>query len=322
MLQTEDVRRELTQRRERLAVAIGRGDDARLGRLLHEVDDALAQLDHHGALLCRTCGDPIEAELLSADPLVGFCIDHLAASQRRALEHDLEVAAEVQGRLLPPARLVSGPWELARHFQPMRLVSGDYCDVIERGGRRLLALGDVSGKGVAASIVMAHLHATIRSLAAQGLGLAELVSQVNRLLCESTLDQHYATLVVGELHDDGHVELVNAGHQPPLLVSRGAVSELRGAGLPVGLFCSQPYTGVSALLGPDDALVLYTDGVSEATDAGGEEYGDRLAGVLTRHHGLPPAALVERCVADVAAFRGRAPAADDLTIMAVRRLAT
>lgn len=319
MLHADDLQRELSQRRERLAVAIGRGGDARLGRLLHEVDDALAQLDHHGTLLCRTCGDPIEAELLSADPLVGFCIDHLAESQRRALEHDLEVAAEVQGRLLPPASLAAGPWELAHHFEPARLVSGDYCDVIDRGGRLLFALGDVSGKGVAASIVMAHLHATIRSLAAQGLGLAELVGQVNRLLCESTLDQHYATLVVGELHDDGRVEVVNAGHHPPLVIRGTKVAPLAGAGLPVGLFCTQPYSCSDTVLEPGDGVVLYTDGVSESADATGREYGESLRPLLARYGALPPAELVARCVADVAAFRGSVPAADDLTVMAIRR---
>jgi sigma-B regulation protein RsbU (phosphoserine phosphatase) len=182
--------------------------------------------------------------------------------------------------------------------------------------------GDVSGKGVAASILMASLHTLFRSLIAADLPLGELVGQANRLFCESTPAAAYATLVAGRLAPGGEVELASAGHPQPLLVRGGVVEPVAVAGLPLGLFCGAQFEPVRLELGGGEALFLYTDGLSEAVNGGGDSYPlVRLAERLRDPGGDGASGLSRRALEDLAAFRGEAPASDDLTVMSLRRLA-
>jgi len=122
-------------------------------------------------------------------------------------------------------------------------VSGDYCDFIDGDNQSLhFVLGDVSGKGVAASMLMAHLHAMFRTLISINLPLGQMVEQASRVFCESTLPTQYATLVYGRAGTDGFVEICNAGHLPPLLIQAGKISHIEATGLPVGVFCSESFS--------------------------------------------------------------------------------
>ena len=132
-----------------------------------------------------------------ADPLIRYCLDHLTKSERTALQRDLDLASKVQRNLLPHNGLSVGGWETSYHFAPFGAVSGDYCDLIPYDGQLLFLLGDVSGKGVAASMMMAQLHALFRSLTGMSLPLGEIVTHVNRVLCESALSGQYATWCAG-----------------------------------------------------------------------------------------------------------------------------
>lgn len=173
----EVMRVELAERRSRLEQAIGRGGEAAQVRaLIADVDAALARLEAGTFGRCDVCHDPIEPERLIADPLIRTCLDHLTSSEQRALEQDLDLAARIQAGLLPRRRVTVPGWEVAYHFEPAGPVGGDYCDVItpERGDGTFFLLGDVSGKGVAASILMANLHATFRTLAEADLPLGVL----------------------------------------------------------------------------------------------------------------------------------------------------
>ncbi len=182
-------------------------------------------------------------------------------------------------------------------------------------------LGDVSGKGVAASLLMSQLHAMFHTLIPMGLPLNKLVERASRIFCESTLPTHYATLVVGRADGGGEVEVCNAGHLPPLLVSGGRVRLIEATGLPLGVFCNEQFTSSRLRMGRGDTLLLYTDGLSEARDLAGAEYGaERLRLLLCGRHALAPAALIGACVEDLGAFRSGAPKHDDLTVMAVRRV--
>ncbi len=314
------VRDELIVRRRRLEVAPADADPA-IARLLAEVDGALARLDAGTFGRCLHCGVPVEPERLAADPLESLCLECLDADQRLALERDLALAGRVQRALLPP-RSAAGGWEVDYLYQPAGPVSGDYFDVLppDGAGDVHFVLADVAGKGVAASLLTSHLHALFRSLLPAGGPLAEVVSQANRLLCESTLPSSYATLVCGRAAADGTVELVNAGHLPPLVAGPGAARAVPGGGLPIGLFRGASYAAVRLALAPGETLLLFTDGVSEAVGAGGREYGrERLAAVVAA---VPPAAsgeLLRRCADDLAAHRGGRPAGDDVTLLAVRR---
>jgi len=184
-------------------------------------------------------------------------------------------------------------------------------------------LGDVSGKGVAASLLMAHLNAALRALARSALAPSEVMIRANRILAESTLSSHYATLVCGRANPSGEVEVVNAGHCPPLVVrSTGTVETLSEAGLPLGLGIAgdvPPYTSQHIRLLPGDALVLYTDGLTEAAAATAEEYGTgRLQAVLVRSAGRTPGDLITRCLADLSIFLAGAERNDDLTALALQ----
>ena len=147
---------QLEARRRRLEStlkAVGSQDS--IAELLSEVDAALARMEAGTYGLCEVCHETVEKDRLLADPLVRLCLDHLSADQRRALEQDLELAGQLQRGLLPETNLRFGGWTVSYHYRPLGLVSGDYCDLVvrENGSTNLFfALGDVSGKGVAASL--------------------------------------------------------------------------------------------------------------------------------------------------------------------------
>ena len=315
------IRDELSRRRARLEEAVqtvGRSGD--LLQLIEEVDAAIARIEDGTFGHCEVCHDPIEPDRLMADPLLRFCLDHLSPQQRTDLQEDLDLAARIQSGLLPPKQMRTEAWSAAFRYGPLGAVSGDYCDLLDGGdGSYFFALGDVSGKGVAASMLMAHLHASIRVLMGSGLGVEEMVKRTSRVFCESTLPSHYVTLVCGHCHPDGRVELVNAGHVPPMLVRRDGVFPLDATGLPIGLFCQEEFQVRRLEMAPGDALVAYTDGLTEVSD-GREEFGrTRLAQVLSGARGDSAEDLVLSCLRAADAFRGRHPFTDDISILAIRR---
>jgi sigma-B regulation protein RsbU (phosphoserine phosphatase) len=321
-----DMRAQLLDRRQRLVGVVETGMAAAgIEGLLSEVDDALERLANGTYGLCETCHESIESDRLQADPLLRFCIDHLTPNEARALEDDLDLAARVQQTLLPSSSLVDRGWEMAYQYHPLGAVSGDYCDAVtsnESDEGLVLLLGDISGKGVAASMLMAHLHASMRTLVGFNLPLPQLVQRANRVFCDSTMSNHYATLVCARLSASGAVEICNAGHCPPLLLHRGAIVPIEATGVPIGMFCTKEYGLKVHALDPGDTLLLYTDGVTDTRNATDEEYGEeRVASLVASLATETPQAMVSACVADVARFRGRAKRLDDLTVMAVRRQA-
>ena len=325
-LYDERLRTDLIERRTRLEQALVHEPAARdYHSLIAEVDAALARMNGGTFGLCETCGDPIEADRLAVDPLLRRCLDHLTASEMAVLQQDLELAARIQLGLLPPRELKALGWDIAYHFEPFGHVGGDYCDVVvpdPSGDSLYFLLGDVSGKGVAASLLMSNLHATFRSLIGVGLKVEELLTRANRLFCQNTLDAHYATLVCGRATASGEVEIGNAGHWPVQVLRRGEWCALEATGIALGMFCSSMYSHERVRLGPGDALVLYTDGLTEARNPGDEEYGgERLAARLSDfvQPGTSASDVTAACVKDLQAFRRGAPAQDDLTIMVLRR---
>ncbi|HST51007.1 MAG TPA: SpoIIE family protein phosphatase [Pyrinomonadaceae bacterium] len=315
------LRDQLLERRHRLETSTFVDEDTQLRQLLEDVDAALARIEENTYGLCEVCHDTVEAERLMADPLVSVCLGCLTDSQRRALEEDLELAARIQGGLLPCKEFEHDGWQISYHYEAASLVSGDYCDLVTADdGSLYFMLGDVAGKGVAASLLMSQLHATFRALVPVGLPLNQLVERVSRVFCESTLSTHYATLVCGRADERGAVELCNAGHLPPLLLRGGRATLIEATGLPVGIFCNEQFTSERFTMEPGDTLFIFTDGLSESRDRSGEEYSaERLSRLLCMHHELLPAALIGACLGDLKDFRAGTPAHDDLTVMALRR---
>jgi sigma-B regulation protein RsbU (phosphoserine phosphatase) len=315
------VRDQLVDRRERLQQAVARSNHtAQLHDLLEQVDSALARLGEGSYGLCEHCHEPIEPDRLLCDPLVRFCLCSLTDRERDALEHDLELAAHVQRALLPPRNLTRDGWQVAYHYEAASLVSGDYCDVIEGPDSSLyFMVGDVSGKGVAASMLMAQLHAMFRSLISVGLCLQEMLQQASRLFRKSILPNQYATLICGHALTDGHLEIANAGHPPPFALTDRVVP-IDGADLPLGLFANEEFSVTKLQLQPGQALVMYSDGVSEALDISGMEYGaERIRRVIECNRAKLSGDLLAACRDDLLAFCGEAEPIDDVTLFVLGR---
>ncbi len=318
------LRDQLTTRRQKLELAAINGKEAAgLRQLMEDVDAALQRMDAGTYGLCESCHDTIEKDRLLADPLVRYCLDHLTTAEQRALEADLEMAARIQQELLPKRNLRFAGWETAYHYAPLGPVSGDYCDLViheNESDDLYFALGDATGKGVAASMLMAQLHAIFRTLIGSGLPVPALVARASRIFCESTMSSLFATLVCGRASSSGELEICNAGHCAALLWQQGQVTRIEASGVPLGMFCAGDYTSQTVAFAPGDTLLLYTDGITEARSANQEEYGERrLAECLARCTEVSLPALLQSSLEKLTAFRAGAPLHDDLTLLAIRR---
>jgi sigma-B regulation protein RsbU (phosphoserine phosphatase) len=311
---------QLEDRKRRLQQAIALApQNGSLSGLLREVDSALGRMAKGTYGLCEECHDAVEQDRLLADPLVRYCLDHLSDSQRAALQRDLDLASDVQRNLLPQANLRAGCWDTCYHYAPIGPVSGDYCDLIPSDGQLFFALGDVSGKGVAASMLMTQLHALFRSLTSMSLPLGQIVTLANRVFCESALAGQYATLVCGLAKPNGEVEIHNAGHLPAIVAGQGGVLRIESTGLPLGMFREVEFSTTRLQMDTGDTLFLYTDGLSEARSAD-DEYGvDRVAQLVRQRAGQRPGELISACLDDVNAFADMSLQSDDLTLLAIRR---
>jgi sigma-B regulation protein RsbU (phosphoserine phosphatase) len=326
------LREQLEKRRDSLKVAISTipltdapEASAPFHKLLADVDLAIRGMEEGTYGVCAECSGSVEKERLIINPLTRLCLDCLSNEEQRALERDLELASRVQRGLLPQTDLRHREWRIHYQYRPAGIVSGDYCDLIPGAGEEgklIFLLGDVTGKGVAASLLMTHLHAMFRALSGIGLELDRLMEMANRVFCESTIAGQYATLVCGRAGHSGEIEITSAGHFPVLLASKDGVKHLEATGLPLGMFATSRYTVRRVRLEPQDSLLLYTDGISEARDGSGEEYG---IGGLSRdtagRHGWEPKALVAACLADVERHSSGRRQVDDQTLMVIQRAA-
>jgi sigma-B regulation protein RsbU (phosphoserine phosphatase) len=314
----------LQEQRKKLDAGIQRVKDrGPLLRLLAEVDGALDRIKAGTYGICDVCHDPIEKDRLLTDPLIKTCLDHLTAAERRALQEDLDMAWRIQRELLPDKDVHWNGWDVSYHYEPAGPVSGDYCDLLRTGAGDLYFLfGDVSGKGIAASMLMSHLHAMFRSLVDAGLQFPQLMDRANRLFCESTSSGIFATLVLGKASSSGSVQICNAGHCPPLWIRRGAIEELDATGIPLGIFCSSTYDLKSVEMQPGERLVLYTDGLTEARDSSSREYGaDRILRLMEAGQPCSSRDTIQFCLDDLTAFLSGTRKQDDLTLMVVQRSA-
>jgi sigma-B regulation protein RsbU (phosphoserine phosphatase) len=315
---------EILDRREKIeAIISAQGPQPRLQDLLGEIDRVLEKFTVGSYGACEKCHEAIEVERIASDPLCRNCLDHLSREEQRVLEHDLDLAYRVQRRLLPKEDLTLDAWTTAHHYEPVGPVSGDYCDIVvppDGGGMMYFFIGDVSGKGVAASLLMAQLHAIIRSLVPKTPPIATLFEEANRLFCEGSPKGHFATIAGGRAYPDGRVELCNAGHPPPLHFHGGSLGPIARTGLPLGAMCRSTFFPREICLAPGDRLILYTDGLTEARNASGEFYGDdALRQAILSHRGAGARTLVDYLLKQVNSFCARAPRTDDITLLVVDR---
>lgn len=228
-------------------------------------------------------------------------------------------AHRLQSSLLPKRGFSVSEWETYYDYSPAGAVGGDYCDLVAVDGKLYFLLGDAVGKGIAGSMIASQLHSLFRALLPLNLPLNQLLERINRILCESGVADYYATLVCGRSARDGDIELVNAGHLPPLVLRSGQATPLLATGLPLGLFYTSKYDVTELRVVPGQTLLFYTDGITEARNTMDVEYGpERLMSLAIQQCDRCPEELVRACVDDVTAFSAGLPLSDDRTVMALR----
>jgi serine phosphatase RsbU (regulator of sigma subunit) len=248
-----------------------------------------------------------------------------ARLQQERLERELQLASEIQQRFQPAAPPQVAGYELQGISFPCYEIGGDYYDFIRRAdGRLVIALGDVSGKGTAAALLMSSLHAAIHAQTGSHETLVDTISAVNRYLAENIPPNRFVTLFFAELDpESGALSFLNAGHNPPLIVhAAGTVEQLSSGGLPLGIKGDAEYREGRTHLQHGDVLVIYSDGVTEAASPSGEEFGPtRLYEVVSRNVDASAAGIRDRIESALTKFSQGTQAADDITLVIVKRQA-
>jgi len=244
---------------------------------------------------------------------------------RQLMARDLEQAAEIQQGFLPAVAPKVRGLDLAGHNAPCRTVGGDYYDFFPYGSSRVaMVLGDVSGKGMPASLLMMGLQARVQVLIEEPKSLAEVMTKLNRITAANCPANRFITLFFCILDGDtGELIYCNAGHNPPVLVRADGTYELLSGGGPViGILPHIDYQEFRAKLSEGDVLVIYSDGVTEAANPNDEELEtEGLAEVVKKHRGEEAPAIVKEINKAVAVYTAGAPQADDITVIVARRVA-
>jgi sigma-B regulation protein RsbU (phosphoserine phosphatase) len=251
--------------------------------------------------------------------------DLLTVARREAqLAREVEIARDVQRNLFPRELPQVPGWEVAAVCRPARTVAGDYYDVLRAADGALgLALGDVSGKGVGASLLSAGLHAMVRGrLPGPSCDLARLIGDLNAHLVESSAEDMFATLVVARIDPgSGRMSYVNAGHPPPLLMGETGGHWLDEGGPLAGVIRGAHYAPGDVVLAPGDLLVIYSDGVTEAAREDGGMFGEqRVLDVVRSARDRSAGEVLAGLLEDVERFAGADEPADDISVIVLRRL--
>lgn len=244
-----------------------------------------------------------------------------AARAKARLDHEIEIASQIQRELLPKAFPQMPHIAVTASTLACHSVGGDCFDVVAlNGGRYGFFVGDVAGKGIAASLLATLLQGVFYTTAALDIPLVEVTKRVNQFLCERSSDDRYATLFYGVLDPNGNFEYINAGHVPPLIRrAAGELVELSSSNFPVGMFREAEFASERVSLRRGDYLVIYSDGVSEARNLREEMFEqERLSSLMRDFTGSGVEQLAEAIGAGVRNFTGGAPQADDITMVVIQ----
>jgi sigma-B regulation protein RsbU (phosphoserine phosphatase) len=239
------------------------------------------------------------------------------------IQEEIRLARTIQANLLPKEAPVVPGYDVAGATLPARSVGGDYYDFIPMAdGRLALCLGDVSGKGMPAAMLMAHLQAAIRGQTLMSASPSQCLARSNTLLFASTDYDRFATCFYGILDLEEHcLRFANAGHDRPIHIREDAgLVTLDSGGIVLGVLEEAGYTEQTVSLAPGEAMVLYSDGIIDATDERDNEFGlETLRRIIEANRDAPPAVLIERILAAVNAHAGDEPQTDDMTLVVLRR---
>lgn len=243
------------------------------------------------------------------------------AKDEARMERELQAARRIQGALLPGVPSQDFGLDLAARYISARELGGDLYDFVRYSPQQLgIALGDVSGKGTAAALYGAVAIGSLRSLAPRKLQPAEMLHELNKLVCERRIEGRFMTFCYATWHAGRRrLRLANAGQSQPLLYHQGACDKIRVRGFPLGIYDDVTYDEVSTTLEPGDILVFYSDGLVETLNESGEEYGaERLAELIAANAHLSATELADTILESIYRFALGAPAADDRTLVIAR----
>jgi sigma-B regulation protein RsbU (phosphoserine phosphatase) len=247
----------------------------------------------------------------------------LESIERERLRRELEVAAVIQSHLYPQEFPEVAGYRLVAKATPSRHVAGDAYDVLTDGDSLIVTVTDVSGKGVGAGMIASGVHAAVRLMTGNGIGLADLAERINSYLVGATASNRFATFAMVRLEPDGLLTAVNAGHCPVLVRRQdGTIDEINSSGLPIGMMSVATYAEEKTRLDPGDLLLLYTDGITEAENPDEEEFGvERVAKVVAALSDPSAESVCSELLAAVDSHTCGEPLLDDATLLVVERLA-
>ncbi len=302
-----------------LGPADGRAVEAHVER----VETAIQKAEDKTLGICTICHDYVDTGLLEMDYTASVCLSHFSPEEVSRLESELELAQSVQKALLPRQAPAIRGIDVAAFSRPAQILGGDFIDFPRyRDGAHGLLIGDVAGKGVSAGLLMASVQASARTLALDADSPAQVLQRVNDIFCHNVHMTTFVTLFLARLDPDLRtLTYCNAGHNPPLLFRRGKASGeitwLDPTNPAIGLVEDSEWKSKTISLLPGDILLLYTDGVTEAENAQGEEFGqERL--VEFAKAGQPAREIVLGLQQKLQEFTAGQPLADDTTIVVCR----
>ena len=273
-----------------------------------------------GQLMSSAARSALEAVAGEAASAIESARLYREATEKARMERELLLAAEIQRALLPEA-MQSGPhFDVAAASVPCRSIGGDFFDYFNLpDGRFGFTLGDVAGKGPPAALLTAMIQGAFAAQVTSTDSPAALMAHINRTLIRRAIQARFVTVIYGVLAPDGRLTYCNAGHNPPILVGRTGVRRLETGGLILGLFPHATYEEETLQLEDGDTLVVFSDGVTEALNSAGDEFGEeRLLPCVTEHCGLPTEMLLDRVLAAVKVFAASAAQNDDVTALVLR----
>jgi serine phosphatase RsbU (regulator of sigma subunit) len=241
--------------------------------------------------------------------------------EKRALEKELALAHQIQQQLLPKELPQRTNLDVASVNIPCRNVGGDYFDyMLFDDGRTGIVIGDVSGKGIPAALLMSTLQGIFYAQAFSSRGTAETVTKVNRYLVARSLENSYLTAFYGVISPVGQLTYTNAGHNPPILVRHnGQIERLIDGGLALGLFDFSDYSSGAVLFQDGDMLVLFSDGVTDAVNEAGDDFGEeRLISSVVEQRNGSARTVLDRALDEIKSFSNRTDQQDDLTLMIIK----
>lgn len=307
---------------------LGPADKQAVQAHLEVIDRSLEKADTGELGICIVCHTEIEAGLLEMDYTAAVCLGDLSSEERAGLERELELAQAVQRSLLPQELPEIPSLEIAAFSRPAQMVGGDYFDFFQfRDGMQGLAIADVAGHGISASLHMASIQTLLRTLIPSSDSPQEVVEHVHRLLVHNIRFDNFVTLFLASYNPATQTLIYcNAGQNPPLLLRQDkdqgdSACWLWPTGPAVGLVEQPPMNQASISLLPGDVLVLYTDGVTEAMNPVNDMFGpERLESAVRRWSGRPVKEIIQGIRQELTEYTGKEAQVDDITILVCRIL--